>query len=122
MLSCHARAGNIGWEGARRPTRCTRNRCLSAQSECKRSLPCRPKQRPVPDHQQFSQSLIGNLSVVQAAWYMDNRARYGINTLWINLLCNDGTACNSNGTTVDDIAPLTRPAIWRRHIPSTSSV
>ena len=54
MLSCHARAGNIGWEGARRPSRCTRNRCLSAQSECKRSLPCRPKQRPVPDRRRFS--------------------------------------------------------------------
>jgi hypothetical protein len=55
------------------------------------------------------QSLIGNLSVIEAAWYMDDRARYGINTLWINLLCNDGTACNSNGTTLDGIAPFNTP-------------
>ena len=64
---------------------------------------------PFPIVGDSPQSLIGNLSVVQAAWYMDNRARYGINTLWINLLCNDGTACNSNGTTVDGIAPFNTP-------------
>jgi hypothetical protein len=27
--------------------------------------------------------------------------------LWINLLCNDGTACNADGTTFDGIAPFT---------------
>ena len=64
---------------------------------------------PFPIVGDSPQSLIGNLSVVQAAWYMDNRARYGINTLWINLLCNDGTACNSDGTTVDGIAPFNTP-------------
>jgi Protein of unknown function (DUF4038)/Putative collagen-binding domain of a collagenase len=42
---------------------------------------------------------------------MDNRRRYGINALWINLLCNDGTAdsvegCNADGTTFDGIAPF----------------
>lgn len=53
------------------------------------------------------QAMIGNLSVTQAAGYMENRTRYGINTLWINLLCNEGTACNSDGTTFDRIAPFT---------------
>ncbi len=52
------------------------------------------------------QALIGNLSISDAAWYMKNRARYGINTLWINLLCNQGTACNADGTTFDGIAPF----------------
>jgi Protein of unknown function (DUF4038) len=38
------------------------------------------------------QALIGNLSQSEAEFFMDNRRRYGINALWVNLLCNDGTA------------------------------
>jgi Protein of unknown function (DUF4038) len=53
------------------------------------------------------QALIGNLSQMEAAFFMENRRRYGINALWINLLCNDGTACNADGTTFDGIAPFT---------------
>jgi hypothetical protein len=52
------------------------------------------------------QALIGNLSPIDAASFMENRRRYGINALWINLLCNGGTACNSDGTTFDSIAPF----------------
>ncbi len=55
------------------------------------------------------QSLIGNLTLPEAALYMQNRARYGINTLWINLLCNDGTACNADGSTREGIAPFRTP-------------
>jgi hypothetical protein len=53
------------------------------------------------------QALIGNLSPVEAALFMKNRRQYGINALWINLLCNNGTACNADGTTFDGIAPFT---------------
>jgi Protein of unknown function (DUF4038)/Putative collagen-binding domain of a collagenase len=53
------------------------------------------------------QALIGNLSPIDASSFMENRRRYGINALWINLLCNDGTACNADGTTFDGIAPFT---------------
>ena len=53
------------------------------------------------------QALIGNLSLMEAAFFMKNRRRYGINALWINLLCNDGTGCNNDGTTFDGIAPFT---------------
>jgi hypothetical protein len=53
------------------------------------------------------QALIGNLSKLQAAQFMSNRRRYGINTLWINLLCASYTACNADGTTFDGIAPFT---------------
>jgi hypothetical protein len=55
------------------------------------------------------QALIGRLSVTEAAFYMKNRADYGINTLWINLLCNGGTACNVDGATFDGIAPFSSP-------------
>src|SRR5690242_19181891 len=34
------------------------------------------------------QTLIANLSEADASKYMANRRKYGINTLWINLLCN----------------------------------
>ena len=53
------------------------------------------------------QALIGNLSPMEAAFFIENRRRYGINALWINLLCNDGTACSADGTTFDGIAPFT---------------
>ena len=33
--------------------------------------------------------------------------QYGINTLWVELLCNDKTACNADGTTFDGIPPFT---------------
>ena len=56
------------------------------------------------------QSLIGRMSKSDAAFYMANRQRYGINTLWVNLLCNNATACNADGTTFDGIPPFD-PAI-----------
>jgi hypothetical protein len=55
------------------------------------------------------QALIGNLSPIEAEFFMQNRQRYGINALWINLLCNDGTGCNADGTTFDGIAPFITP-------------
>jgi hypothetical protein len=53
------------------------------------------------------QAMVGNLSVAQAKQFMNNRAQYGVNTLWVNLLCDSYTACNSDGTTFDGIAPFT---------------
>lgn len=53
------------------------------------------------------QTLIAKLSPAEAAMYMDNRRRYGINTLWINLLCNGAEGCNDDATTFDGIAPFT---------------
>src|SRR6516165_9603582 len=53
--------------------------------------------------------LIGRLSKSDAEFYMANRQRYGINTLWVELLCNDATACNVDGTTFDGIPPFTTP-------------
>ena len=54
-------------------------------------------------------SLIGKMSKSDAAFYMPNRQRYGINTLWVELLCNDKTACNADGTTFDHLPPFTTP-------------
>src|SRR5262249_51615109 len=53
------------------------------------------------------QTLIANLSQAEAAAYMANRRTYGINTLWINLLCNFSDECNKDATTFDGIAPFT---------------
>lgn len=53
------------------------------------------------------QAMVGNLSPLDANLFMANRAKYGINTLWVNLLCDSYTACNTNGTTFDGIAPFT---------------
>jgi hypothetical protein len=54
-------------------------------------------------------SLNGRMSKPDAEFYMANRQRYGINTLWVELLCNDKTACNADGTTFDGIPPFTTP-------------
>lgn len=53
------------------------------------------------------QTLIANLSQAEAARYMANRQKYGVNTLWINLLCNYSDGCNKDATTIDGVAPFT---------------
>jgi len=53
------------------------------------------------------QALIGNISVSDAETFIASRKAAGINTLWINLLCVQYTACRADGTTFDGIAPFT---------------
>jgi hypothetical protein len=53
------------------------------------------------------QTMVANLSEAEAAMYIASRAKYGINTLWINLLCNYRDACNKEASTFDGIAPFT---------------
>ena len=55
------------------------------------------------------QSMIGNLSLADAASYVANRKAAGFNALWINLLCVGYTGCRDDGTTFDGIAPFTTP-------------
>ena len=57
----------------------------------------------------FPQNLIGNLSKDEAATFIGNRAMYGINALWINLLCNDALGCRPDSATPDGIVPFTVP-------------
>jgi len=52
------------------------------------------------------QNIIGKLSEAEAAAYIANRAAYGINALWINLLCNEALGCSSDGATPDGIVPF----------------
>jgi hypothetical protein len=53
------------------------------------------------------QAMVGNLSSNDMATYMANRESRGFNALWVNLLCDNYTGCNSDGTTYDGIAPFT---------------
>jgi len=53
------------------------------------------------------QGMIGDLSVDEARHYLANRQRAGFNSVWLNLLCNDYTGCNENGSTRDAIPPFT---------------
>jgi hypothetical protein len=53
------------------------------------------------------QTLIANLSEADATKYMANRAQYGINALWINLLCNYSDGCKKDASTFDSISPFT---------------
>jgi len=52
------------------------------------------------------QTIIATLTLPEAAAYMANREQYGINTLWINLLCNFSDGCNKDARTVDGVAPF----------------
>lgn len=52
------------------------------------------------------QSLIGELSESEANAYFANRQAHGINSVWINLLCDQYTGCNGNGRTYDGIKPF----------------
>ncbi len=53
------------------------------------------------------QALIGNLSVKDAAAFIADRKRAGIDALWVDLLCTTYTGCRDDGTTSDGIAPFT---------------
>jgi hypothetical protein len=53
------------------------------------------------------QSAVGNLSESEADRYFADRQARGFDTVWINLLCDDYTFCNSDGTTWDGIRPFT---------------
>ena len=52
-------------------------------------------------------SLFVNLTTTQADSYFANRAKYGINAVWIEVLCNDHTGGRKNGSTYDGIVPFT---------------
>jgi Protein of unknown function (DUF4038)/Putative collagen-binding domain of a collagenase len=52
------------------------------------------------------QTIVANLSLAEASAYMANRREYGINALWINLLCNFSDGCNKDATTFDGVAPF----------------
>jgi hypothetical protein len=54
-------------------------------------------------------SLIGNLSVQDAAAYIANRKAAGFNALWVELLCVKYAGCRSDGATFDGIKPFTTP-------------
>ena len=56
------------------------------------------------------QNFITNLSQKEAAAFMANRRSYGINTLWINLLCIfTNASCNMEAKTFDGIVPFLIP-------------
>lgn len=54
------------------------------------------------------QALVGDLSTQDAAAYLANRRTYGIDALWVNLLCAKYTGCRADGKTYDGIAPFTK--------------
>jgi hypothetical protein len=55
------------------------------------------------------QSLIVNLSTTDANTYFSNRKAYGVNTVWISLLCETYTAGRADGSTYDGIIPFATP-------------
>src|SRR5215472_10495517 len=61
------------------------------------------------------QALIVNLTTNEAAFFFADRASFGFNTLWINLLCANYTGGRTNASTIDGILPFTA------NIPATSS-
>ena len=54
------------------------------------------------------QSLVGNLSLHEAARFIADRRAAGFNTLLIDVLCASYTGCRPNGTTYDGIQPFER--------------
>ena len=55
------------------------------------------------------QALIVNLSESDADFYLADRQAAGLNSVWINLLCNTTTGGRSDGSTYDGIIPFTTP-------------
>jgi|GEM_PF-584347 len=61
------------------------------------------------------QSLFVNLSTNQSSQFFADRARYGFNTLWVNLLCGTYTGGRADASTFDGTRPFTAM------VPSTGS-
>ena len=61
------------------------------------------------------QALMVNLTTNEAAMFFSDRAGYGINTVWINLLCAEYTGGRADASTTDGILPFTA------NVPSTTS-
>src|SRR5262245_19460169 len=55
------------------------------------------------------QSMIGNLSLKEAAEYIANRKAAGFNSLLVDVLCVKYTGCRDDGTTAHGIKPFTTP-------------
>jgi hypothetical protein len=55
------------------------------------------------------QAMTVNLTEAEAEVFFANRHGHGFNTVWINLLCNQGTGGRTNGSTFDGILPFTTP-------------
>ena len=53
------------------------------------------------------QAMMVNVSLVDAATFFSNRRSHGFNTVWINLLCREGTGGRADGSTYDGIRPFT---------------
>jgi hypothetical protein len=63
------------------------------------------------------QALIGNLSPAEAAAFIANRLTYGINALWINLLCNASTGAGQTAPPLMELRPLLYQAIFQLQTP-----
>ncbi len=61
------------------------------------------------------QSMLANLSLSDAAFYLANRATNGFNSIWIELLCVPYTGGQANGSLLDGTLPFTKV------IPKTTS-
>jgi Protein of unknown function (DUF4038)/Putative collagen-binding domain of a collagenase len=61
------------------------------------------------------QALMVNLSTNEAAYFFTDRAGFGFNTVWVNLLCSTYTGGRADASTYDGIVPFTA------NVPSTSS-
>jgi len=61
------------------------------------------------------QALMVNISEAEADMFFADRASFGFNTLWINLLCDTYTGGRTDASTIDGVLPFTQM------IPSTTS-
>src|SRR5579871_2306719 len=57
------------------------------------------------------QALMVNISESDAANYFADRAAFGFNTVWINLLCNTYTGGQADGSTFDGIPPFSNTLV-----------
>jgi hypothetical protein len=52
------------------------------------------------------QTVVGKMTEADAEYYFANREQYGINALWIHVMCRDNETCNRNAATPDGIVPF----------------
>jgi hypothetical protein len=52
------------------------------------------------------QTILGRMTIEDAEFYFTNRQRYGVNALWVHVMCRENETCHADGTTPDGIVPF----------------
>jgi hypothetical protein len=52
------------------------------------------------------QTILGRMTTEDAEFYFTNRQSYGVNALWVHVMCRENETCHADGATPDGVVPF----------------